>query len=186
MASSPPPGKTCIFLYVLLHLALFLVAAPVAGGEYSSHADLVHLPLVVRSEATGPILWGDVVHIVDGDTFDVSLPCCPCVPVFRVRPLGVDTAEPGQCYAQEATDALEAMILGRRVGLETDHTDHDMYGRWLRWVWSDGELVNAQLVAQGYAVVDIIGPDDRHAARLYALEAEAQAARRGGWGACGW
>ena len=164
------------FLCILLCLLL----APVA------QADTVYLPHVARHGFGVPVLWGDVTNIVDGDTFDVSLECCPCVPTFRVRPLGFDAPEPAQCYFGEATDALGAMILGHRVALESDHTAHDAYGRWLRWVWVDGELVNAALVRDGYAVVDIRGQDDRHAARLYALEAEARAAQRGGWGACGW
>ena len=172
------PGKL-----LTLGLALSLALAPVAQAEAGAS---LWLPLVVLSEATGPMLWGDVVHIVDGDTFDVSLPCCPCVPTFRVRPLGIDTPERGACYFGEATDALEAMLLGRRVGLEMDHTDHDMYGRWLRWVWSDGQLVNVAMVAQGYAVVDIIGHDDRYSAQLQAAQGEAQATQRGGWTACGW
>ena len=161
-------------------LALCLTLAPVAQAE------TLYLPEIARYAFAAPVLWADVGHIVDGDTFDVSLECCPCVPSFRVRVLGIDTPERGACYFGEATAALEAMIGGRRVALETDHTDHDMYGRWLRWVWADGELVNARLVAQGYAQVDIVGRDDRYSARLYALQAEAQAAQRGGWGACGW
>ena len=161
-------------------LVLYLLLAPVA------QADTVYLPHVARHGFGVPVLWGDVTNIVDGDTFDVSLECCPCVPTFRVRPLGFDAPEPGQCYFGEATAALEAMIGGRRVALETDHTDHDMYGRWLRWVWADGQLVNVAMVRDGFAVVDIIGKDDRYSARLYALQAEAQAAQRGGWGECGW
>ena len=60
----------------------------------------------------------------------------------------------------------------------------DPYGRLLRYVWVGDLLVNAELVRLGYARAVAYPPDTKYQAQFAALQAEAQAARRG-VGACG-
>ena len=55
------------------------------------------------------------------------------------------------------------------------------YGRLLRYVWVGDLLVNAELVRLGYARAVAYPPDTAYQARFAALQAEAQAARRGLW-----
>ena len=159
-------------------VALALILSPVA------HADAVYLP-VVRTPA--PLVqWGDVTHIVDGDTLDVALECCPCIPSFRVRLLAIDTPERGECYYSEAKAALGAMVDGRRIGLERDTSERDSWGRLLRHIHVGGTWVNGALVAQGHARVMIVGDDTRYSGALEAMQEAAYSEGRGGWGACGW
>lgn len=86
-----------------------------------------------------------VTKVIDGDTFLVE-------GGQKVRMLGIDADERGYpCYT-EAKNALEQMVLNKRVLLEPDAEDKDKYGRLLRWVWINDSLVNLELVNQGLAV----------------------------------
>ncbi len=99
----------------------------------------------------------------------------------RVRLLGLDAPEAGQPGADISRGYLEKLLVGKRVRLEKDQTDRDRYGRLLRYVFLDGEMVNARLVQEGYAVSRFYPPDQRYRDLLERLEKEAETARRGLW-----
>ena len=71
----------------------------------------------------GPIIGTSaiVTHIVDGDTIDVVTD----VGTFRVRLIGIDTPEVGDCYYQEATNRLSSLIAGQAVTLVKDVSEVD-------------------------------------------------------------
>ena len=54
-----------------------------------------------------------VTEVIDGDTFYLGNG-------DKVRMLGINTPESGRPYAQEATDFLTSMILGKEVTLVND------------------------------------------------------------------
>ncbi|HMF93550.1 MAG TPA: thermonuclease family protein [Vicinamibacterales bacterium] len=120
--------------------------------------------------------------VVDGDTIDVAT-------IGRVRLLGIDAPEIGRGYdtdapfAREARARLTSLILRRWVRLEQDGTLFDTYDRRLAYVVTeDGVFVNALLVREGLARVSARAPLSR-LAELQRAESEAQAYRRGMWGA---
>jgi micrococcal nuclease len=124
-----------------------------------------------------------VERIVDGDTLVLRGGA-------RVRLLQVDAPEAGrECYAREATRELVRLApVGAEVVLEVDpRLDRvDRYGRLLRYVRVDATNVNLELVRRGAATPYFYAGDrGRYAPRLLAAVAEARAARRGMWGACG-
>lgn len=86
-----------------------------------------------------------VSNVVDGDTLDVD--------IGRVRLSGINTPETGQCYYQEAKDALKNLTLNKEVVLEKDVDNYDKYGRLLRYVYVNETFVNGYLVENGYAIV---------------------------------
>jgi endonuclease YncB( thermonuclease family) len=88
-----------------------------------------------------------VTHVVDGDTVDVSNG-------ERVRLIGIDTPEVGQCGAAAATATTSADVLGRQVVLTPGaRDDRDAYGRLLRYVdVVGGPDVGLDLVQHGLAV----------------------------------
>jgi endonuclease YncB( thermonuclease family) len=96
---------------------------------------------------------GLVLHVVDGDAIDVHLDGA----VRRVRVIGVDTPEtvaPGQPVefcGPEASAFTRRLLEGRTVELERDVSEIDRYGRLVRYVWLDGELVCLRLVRERYA-----------------------------------
>lgn len=125
-----------------------------------------------------------VVDVVDGDTLDVGLPGGG---EERVRILGINAPERGECLAEGATAALERLVDGAEVDLVADRSDRDRYGRLLRYVEVEGDDVGVALVRDGYAVVRVSEPDTARVATLRDAEAEARNDRRGMWdpSACG-
>lgn len=146
---------------------------PVAGGRQ---------PAVVTRHVDGDTLW--VRARGDGPL--------PQAQEHKIRLLEIDTPEvadgggAGECYGAEAAAFTAGVLpLGAEVALEADRADTDQYGRYLRYLWSaDGELVNAEIVRQGFARAVLYQPNDAHIERIRAAEAEARGAGRGLWGAC--
>jgi endonuclease YncB( thermonuclease family) len=134
------------------------------------------------STPTGLVLC-NVSHIVDGDTIDVN----GCSDAGRIRLILMNTPEinPGECYGKEASAYTSAHLLNRQVGLEKDKSDKDSFGRYLRYVWIDGELFNERIVRDGYAELAVYPPDVRYQPRIAAAQQEAKTASRGLWGVCG-
>ncbi len=122
-------------------------------------------------------LDGTVTRVSDGDT--LWLRPAPSAHEPRPRPvklrlLGLDAPERCQAWGAEATAALKARVLKRRVTAERRATDD--YGRGLVVLRLDGEDVGAWLVAQGHAW----SYGRRPATGIYAAqELQARAARRG-------
>ncbi len=115
-----------------------------------------------------------VDRVIDGDTIDMA-------DGSRVRYLCIDTPERGEPLYQEATDFNRDLVGGRAVEFELGLRDLDQYGRLLRYVYVDDVFVNAELVSAGLARTLIFDDNEKYAALLRRLEAEAQAADRGLW-----
>lgn len=115
-----------------------------------------------------------VARIVDGDTVDIS-------GGKRVRYIGVDTPETGDCFGSESTKKNKELVLDKEVRLEKDVSETDKYGRLLRYVWAGEIMVNEEMVRQGYAKVFTYPPDVKYADRFVAAEREARANKRGLW-----
>jgi len=120
--------------------------------------------------------------VIDGDTIDVAT-------FGRVRLLGIDAPEIGHGFdttapfGREARDRLASLVLRRWIRLEQEGARLDRYNRHLAYVMrEDGVFVNAALVRDGLARVSARVPLSR-LAELKRAEAEAQAFRRGMWGA---
>jgi micrococcal nuclease len=162
-----------------------------ADGDESWHR--VVAPGLQRDGVPPPIPTPDparsvagclVTRIVDGDTLDVE----DCSDEGRVRLILADTPEVFfgvECYGREASAYTEQSLLGRSVTLERDVSDLDRFDRKLRYIWVDGDLFNAQIVRDGYAVLATFPPDVKHVelvreAQRFAFEREI-----GLWGACG-
>jgi micrococcal nuclease len=133
-------------------------------------------PHVTRSD---PVL---VRAVIDGDTIEVAT-------VGRVRLLGIDAPEIGRGFdttapfGREARDRLVSLVLHRWVRLELEGVVLDVYNRHLAYVLrEDGLFVNAELVRDGLARISARLPLAR-LDELRRAEAEAQAFRRGMWGA---
>ena len=125
--------------------------APITTAPTSTEAPTTTAPVVVTTvapvvtDAPAPVETFIVTNVVDGDTLDLDNG-------ERVRLVGIDTPENGQCGADEATFVLIALTLNKTITLEPSDEDRDEYGRLLRYVLVDGVDVGGQLLAQGYAV----------------------------------
>ncbi len=106
---------------------------------------------------------------------------CPCALI------GINTPESGECFGQEATEALAGLVAGEELVLVEDRSDVDQFGRALRYVeTTEGVDVGAELVAGGFAIARRYPPDDARADVYADLQREAQTGR-GLWAsdACG-
>ena len=122
--------------------------------------------------------------VVDGDTLYVA----GSAGELEVRVIGVNTPESGECFFDEATDALADLVEGTDLVLVADRSDVDQFGRALRYVETvDGVDVGAALVEGGFAIARRYPPDDARADAYAALQREARRAGRGLWAsdACG-
>lgn len=96
-----------------------------------------------------PELW-DVVDVVDGDTIDVR---APDGTEERIRFIGIDTPERGECGYGEASTALADLVFGQQVRLVAGAVDNrDRYDRLLRYVDVDGTDAGKRLLESGLAV----------------------------------
>ncbi len=176
----------------LAFLAL-LASACAAGTPEHEGATPSITPAVAAATPTsappvGPAAAGlahaQVTRVVDGDTIDVVVNGSE----QRLRYIGINTPEtvdprrPVECFGREASERNRQLVEGQTVGLERDVSETDRFGRLLRYVWLGDEMVNATLVAEGYATAATFPPDVKYAATFAALEAEARTAGRGLWG----
>jgi len=107
-----------------------------------------------------------VTQVVDGDTITVE-------GGMRIRLLGIDAREKGEEFYKEAKDFLKSRILNKEVKLEKDATDKDQYGRYLRYVWLNDTLINAEIVKEGLAIAKQFDPNTKYQYLIAKSEQEA-------------
>jgi endonuclease YncB( thermonuclease family) len=115
-----------------------------------------------------------VVRIADGDSFTVARSGSSATDEIRIH--GIDAPERSQPWSRRAREALSERLFGKVVRI--DPVERDRHGRLVAEVWADGASVGAAQVREGHAWV--FRRYTRSQA-LRALEAEAQAAKRGLW-----
>lgn len=116
---------------------------------------------------------GKVIGVVDGDTLDVLVDQRS----VRVRLAEIDAPEAQQAWGTRSKQALAGVVFGRLVTVRDEGLARDRK-RTVGTVFLNGESVNRMMVAAGMAWVYPAYARDRS---LYAVEADARAARRGLW-----
>lgn len=166
--------------------------SPTTATSRSSTTSETSAPMPSPAPSPAPTAERDgevatVTRVIDGDTIEVRIGA----QTYKVRYIGIDTPEtahpskPVECYGQEASAYNRSLVDGRRVELEKDVSETDRYGRLLRYVWVDGQMVNAILVRDGYAQVSTYPPDVKYPDMFLQLQQGAREAGRGLWSACG-
>ena len=155
-----------------------------AGPTPTPAAITITPVLPTATDVSATAQRAEVTRVVDGDTIDVRMGDT----VHRVRYIGMDTPEtvdprrPVGCYGREASERNRQLVEGKTVELEKDVSETDDFGRLLRYVWVDGEMVNAVLVREGYATAVSYPPDVKHQELFLTLQREARDAGLGLWG----
>ena len=123
------------------------------------------------------MLTGVVTRVLDGDTLVLETG-------LRVRLAGVNAPEADECYSSQAADRLRALS---GADLEIEVVGIDQFDRTLAYVWSQGTLVNLDLVARGLALASTPAEGDPYGRSLVQAEEAAYAQRLGMWSphACG-
>lgn len=181
---------------ILLLTALLLVAFLEIRQLFNSQSQTnIQKQIEVTNEATttGIITGGEIVtvaYVIDGDTIDLT-------DGRRVRYIGIDAPEtahaqkPAECFGIAAREENKRMVDGKSVRLEKDSSDEDSYGRLLRYVFvgppaseAGEDLVNEQLVKNGFADAWNVPPDEKYKSVLFTAQTEARESHRGLWETC--
>ena len=163
---SPRTRRTGIILPVRRGLVLAGLVLVLAGSAGAGGAQFFRIQYVID---------GDTVVLANGE---------------HVRLVQIDAPEVQrrECYGAASRTILRRLLPpGSTVRVEADpRLDQvDRYGRLLRYLFRGPVNVNLELVRVGAATVWFYGHDrGRYAAALYQAARNAQAAKRGLWGAC--
>jgi micrococcal nuclease len=148
---------------------------------------VVAVQLATPGDAQSRTLIGQVIRVVDGDTIHVRLGDH----IEKVRYIGMNAPELHhptkgvEPLAREAMEANRKLVQGQTVRLELDVQERDRYGRLLAYVYVGDTMINAELVAQGYAQVMTIPPNVKHQDEFLKLQREARALQLGLWKGAG-
>ncbi len=135
------------------------------------------------AQPRGRTLPAGVLKIVSGDTLNVFVNG----QVERVRLIGIVAPDPNamtpaaESLAREGRELNRRLLEGQTVRLELDAQERDAEGSLLAYVWLADIMVNAELVAQGYAQAISVPPNVRHQTLLMNRQREARARRLGLW-----
>ena len=153
----PHSSATRAEIAVLIHRISALLPLPISTPTVIATSTPV--PTAV---ANTKLVAAVVSRVIDGDTIQLATG-------ERVRFIGVDAPEVGMVGADEATQFVRDLVLGRTVWLEADGNDKDIYGRLRRYIWLEvptdtgcseqirAHMLNAMLLERGLASVMIIG-----------------------------
>lgn len=139
-------------------------------------------PLTLDSQEESHTIYR-VKRVIDGDTIELANG-------QKIRYIGIDTPESKhphlkkQCFSQAATDYNRKLVEDKFVWLERDSKNEDRYGRLLRYVWVDDQLINEVLVREGFAYSDAHSPNLLYQKKFDQAQDEAVALRRGLWRVC--
>ena len=123
-----------------------------------------------------------VARVVSGQSVEVTGIGEKPALIKRVRLVGIDAPDlQQQPWGVEAKQQLEKMIEGGSIMLEFDVQDSDEFGRHLAYVWKNGVLLNAKLVAQGYVLSVPRSPNHKYDQRLSRAQESARLIGQGIW-----
>lgn len=138
----------------------------------------------VQDDQDSPVMEQALVaRIIDGDTIELS-------DGRKVRYIGMDTPETKhpakgvECFGQQAAQKNAELVVGKTVQLEKDVSETDRYGRLLRYVWLEGQMINSVLVSEGFAFARSYPPDIKHQAEFRVAEGQARDQQKGLWSSC--
>ena len=165
-------GFALLFVSSLLGKASLKLEPPV-----THHADAATFTAqqdIIETLDSGPEEYVNVVRVIDGDTIEIE-------GGVRVRYIGIDTPEPGQCFGGNATEENQKLVDGAQIKLETDIERLDRYGRLLAYVFVGDIFVNDQLVLDGVATVTTYPPNVKYVNQFLESQKKAQKDKRGVW-----
>jgi micrococcal nuclease len=111
--------------------------------------------------------YKEISYVIDGDTFKTK-------DGKSIRLIGINAPEIGEPCSLEAKKKLEELIIGKKLRLEKDVGDKDVYGRLLRYVYSDDLFVNAEMVKVGLARFEEVEPNTKFSSLFLDLENKAR------------
>lgn len=149
-------------------------SAPAPAPEVAPTTEKAVAPARAAGSESGP-----VVKVVDGDTIDVAT----ASGTERIRIIGLDTPERGECGFSEASAAMADLVAGRSVRLLRDPTqdNRDRYGRLVRHVHRGNTSAAVEMIRRGHSAEYLYGAEYQNRSAHLRAEREARAAKVGMW-----
>jgi micrococcal nuclease len=158
------PLKRLSLVFLVLVLIFFVFSLP---GSQITAAD--------RAPAR-------IVAVNDGDTVTIFMKGRE----QRCRLIGIDAPETGQePWGLRAKEHLRSLLKAQRwqVSVETGLEMIDRYDRLLVYLWTkDSQLINEQMLEDGYAVLLTYQPNSKYADRFAKAQRTARQKKLGIWG----
>jgi len=110
--------------------------------------------------------------------------------IIKVRFLGIDTPETpespketGEYWEEAKNFTKEKLEKANKIEIEIDNNapEKDVYNRVLAWIWVDDNLLQEELVAQGFAKTYMLQDNYKYADILKEAEKKAKNERLGIW-----
>ncbi|MEA5581714.1 thermonuclease family protein [Nodularia harveyana UHCC-0300] len=158
------------------------------GVLLSRIACLCCLLLLVSCQADYPTVSNQVqvkvARVVSGQSLDVLGMAEQPNLISRVRLVGIDAPDFRQRPWGEESRELLAQLIGdptQPVTLEFDVEAKDKNGRILAYVWQNQQLLNEEVVKQGYALFIGRSPNHKYDQRLERAQQSARLMGKGIW-----
>ena len=120
------------------------------------------------------VTGGEVKRVISGDYIKIE-------PDGRVKYAGINVPSAEDPLGAKTMELNRKLVDGKKIRMRFDETEKDKEGRWLAYVFVDGEMVNKRLVAEGLAYVSLKAGERRYAQELLAAQAEARDSGLGLW-----
>jgi len=127
-----------------------------------------------NQDSDAPPQDADVTRAISGHTIKID-------PDQRVNYAGIRAPYRHEPLGDLAFERNRQMVESKRVRLRFDQSPKDSEGRWVAYVFADGQMVNRQLVEEGLAYVRLKAGEHRFAEELLAAQRAAREAKRGVW-----
>lgn len=161
---------------------------PGAATEPTDAGSEANLPDEALTRPDGAVWIATATNVVDGDSLDAEIEGRD----VEIRLIGLNANEGGDCFGDEAGAFLRDLLGDGEFEVISPSLDpndpawEDEFGRLLRYLYVDGQLVNYRLIADGFAVAR--AQSDHPLAGLFErAEDDASTRQRGLWApdACG-
>ncbi|MGC8884952.1 MAG: lamin tail domain-containing protein [Candidatus Nanoarchaeia archaeon] len=152
--------KALIFLLLMFILFIFIIVL-IPEKEKSCDELISEIPKLIEQAKAARAFY--VSNVIDGDTIVLDNG-------KKVRLLGINAPEKDMPFYDSAKNFTKNLTLGKKVYLVRDSSDKDLYGRSLRYVFTEDVFVNAELLKQGLATLFIVEPNTKYAKLFSCLE----------------
>lgn len=161
------------------------IPAPLAPVSEALREAVGEMESRLFPQPSAPVETYPVVWVIDGDTLLILKDG----EEVSVRLIGIDAPESvnrdetkNTPEGEIASAWLKDFIAGRPVALEFDEELVDRFGRTLAYVYTEGVLLEDEILRAGMAVTLAMDPNTRYAKHFASVEREAREAGAGFWG----
>ncbi|MDD4938527.1 MAG: thermonuclease family protein [Candidatus Shapirobacteria bacterium] len=173
---------------ILIGIALLIVAMATMPSSNKTEVKVENAkPTITEENKITPTTAEEInkdnyvlVKVIDGDTLTVKINDKE----ESVRLIGIDAPESNECMGTEATEKLKEMLENKEIKLEADESqeNQDVYGRLLRYVFIDGQLINQRMITDGWAKEYTFKVAYKYQEKFKEVENQAKENKKGIWG----